>query len=277
MTVSVIESSQQSLPAQCSSAGDRAAREAATIELFELRERSSDPAEQQELLDRIVELNLEIARGIAHRFRGRGAEIEDLEQVAFLGLMKAATKYRLDAETPFIGYAVPTIRGEVKRYFRDCAWTVRIPRRLQEIQGAVAAKLPELEQRLGREPSIDEVASYLGIEAGEVEQAMAARGCFNTLSLDRPAGQEEGLTLADCMAEEEDRAVSQLEAVDMLQPVLEDLGPRERRILELRFVEGWTQSEIGREVGVSQMQVSRVLRQILDTLRDRLEPLPSAA
>jgi RNA polymerase sigma-B factor len=260
-----------------SSAGDRAAREAATIELFELRARTVDPAEQQELLDRIVELNLEIARGIAHRFRGRGAELDDLEQVAFVGLMKAAINYRLEADTPFIGYAVPTIRGEVKRYFRDCAWTVRIPRRLQEIQGTVAAKLPLLEQELGREPSIDDLAEHLGLDAAEVEQAMAARGCFNTLSLDRPMTQEDDLTLADLVADEEDLAVSQLEAVDMLQPVLEDLGPRERRILELRFVEGWTQSEIGKEVGVSQMQVSRVLREILDNLRERLGPLQAAA
>jgi RNA polymerase sigma-B factor len=276
MSVSVTSSSRQSVPTQCSSAGDRAAREAATIELFEARERTSDSCEQRELLDRIVELNLEIARGIAHRFRGRGPEVEDLEQVAFVGLMKAATKYRLDADTPFVGYAVPTIRGEVKRYFRDCAWTVRIPRRLQEIQGTIAAKLPLLVQELGREPSLDDVASYVGLDIEEVEQAMAARGCFNTLSLDRPAG-EEGLTLAESVAEEDDRSVSQLEAVDMLQPVLEDLAPRERRILELRFVEGWTQAEIGKEVGVSQMQVSRILRQLLEDLRGRLAPITTAA
>ncbi|MFK4087557.1 sigma-70 family RNA polymerase sigma factor [Kribbella sp. NPDC020789] len=267
---------QQSVPTQCSSAEDRAAREAATVELFEARAETTDPVEQQVLLERIVELNLEIARGIAQRFRGRGAEIEDLEQVAYVGLMKAATNYRLDAETPFIGYAVPTIRGEVKRYFRDCAWTVRIPRRLQEIQGLVSAKLPELEQTLGREPSTEELAEFLGLEAADVEQALAARGCFSTLSLDRPA-EETGLSLAEVVPDEDDVAVRQLEAVDMLQPILDELQPRERRILELRFVEGWTQSDIGAEVGVSQMQVSRLLRRTLDELRERLTPLSAAA
>jgi RNA polymerase sigma-B factor len=269
MTVSVMSVGQ-------SVAEDRAAREAATVELFEARAAASDPEQQRVLLERIVELNLEIARGIAQRFRGRGAELEDLEQVAYVGLMKAATNYRLDADTPFIGYAVPTIRGEVKRYFRDCAWTVRIPRRLQEIQGLVSAKLPELEQSLGREPSTEELAEFLELEVKDVEQALAARGCFNTLSLDRPA-DETGLSLSEVMPDEDDVAVRQLEAVDMLQPILHDLPPRERRILELRFVEGWTQADIGAEVGVSQMQVSRLLRGTLDKLRHRLAPLQAAA
>jgi len=276
MTVSVTSGCPQQVPTQCSSASDRAAREAATVELFELRARATDPVEQQVLLERIVELNLEIARGIAQRFRGRGVELEDLEQVAFVGLMKAATNYRLDAETPFIGYAVPTIRGEIRRYFRDSAWTVRIPRRLQELQGLVSAKLPELEQELGREPSTEELAACLEVDEAEIEQALAARGCFNVLSLDRPA-DDDGLSLAEVVPDEDDVAVSRLEAVDMLQPILDDLGPRERRILELRFVEGWTQSDIGAEVGVSQMQVSRLLRRTLNELRERLAPLAAAA
>ncbi|GAA1700566.1 SigB/SigF/SigG family RNA polymerase sigma factor [Kribbella yunnanensis] len=271
-----MSSSQQLAPMECSSAADRAAREAATVELFEQRGRTTDPAEQQLLLERIVELNLEIARGIAQRFRGRGVEQEDLEQVAFVGLMKAATNYRLDADTPFIGYAVPTIRGEVRRYFRDSAWTVRIPRRLQELQGLVSAKLPDLEQELVREPTTEELAAYLEVDVAEIEQALAAKGCFNTLSLDRSA-EDNGLSLADLVPDQEDTAVSQLEAVDMLQPILEDLGPRERRILELRFIEGWTQSDIGAEIGVSQMQVSRLLRRTLTTLRERLTPLQAAA
>jgi RNA polymerase sigma-B factor len=267
----------QPVPVQCHTAEDRAAREAATQELFRRRDRSTDQVEQRELLEQIVELNIEIARGIAHRFRSRGAEPDDLEQVAYLGLLKAAHHYRLDADTPFIGYAIPTIRGEVKRYFRDCAWTVRIPRRLQELQGTIGTKVPALEQELGREPTITEIAEHVGHEVGEVEQALAARGCFNVLSLDRPLPAGDGLALGDLVPDESDDAISQLEAIDMLQPVLEDLGPRERRVLELRFVEGWTQSEIGKDVGISQMQVSRVLRQVLENLRRRLGPSLSAA
>jgi RNA polymerase sigma-B factor len=260
-------------PTNCRSAADRAAREAATQELFERRYRSTDDAERQRLLEQIVELNIEIARGIAWRLRGRGAEAEDLEQIACLGLMKAAHHYRLDAETPFIGYAIPTVRGEVKRYFRDCAWTVRIPRRLQELQGSIMAKLPELEQQLNREPSRLEIAACLGVEPKEIEQAMAAHGCFNVLSLDRSSPDDCQLSLAEVVADDEDRTVDQLETVEMLQPLLKDLEPRERRILQLRFVEGWTQSDIGQDIGVSQMQVSRLLRQILADLRAKIAPV----
>jgi RNA polymerase sigma-B factor len=271
-SVSTIE-----IPTQCSTAEERAAREAATKELLLRRARTSDESERRALLEEVVELNIEIARGIARRFRSRGAEIEDLEQVACLGLMKAAHYYRLDADTPFIGYAIPTIRGEVKRYFRDCAWTVRIPRRLQEMQGTIASKLPELEQRLNREPTPAELAEHLEVEVTEVEQALAARGCFNVLSLDRPAEADAELTLADVVADDEDASIDQLETVEMLEPVLADLGDRDRRILQLRFVEGWTQSEIGDDIGVSQMQVSRVLRRILIDLREKLAPEQTAA
>jgi RNA polymerase sigma-B factor len=256
---------------------DRAAREAATRELMERRAGSTAESERQELLEQVVELNLEMAKGIARRFRGRGAEADDLEQVAYLGLVKAAHHYRLEAETPFIGFAIPTIRGEVKRYFRDCAWTVRIPRRLQEMQGTIASKLPELEQQLNREPTPAEIAEHLEVEVTEVEQALAAKGCFNVLSLDRPAEADAELTLADVVADDDDATIDQLEAVEMLEPVLSDLADRDRRILQLRFIEGWTQSEIGDDIGVSQMQVSRVLRRILDDLRDKLAPTQTAA
>ena len=255
---------------QCSTPEQRAAREAATRDLLERRAEASDETQRQALLEEVVELNIEIARGIARRFRGRGAETDDLEQVAYLGLVKAARNYRLEADTPFIGFAIPTIRGEVKRYFRDCAWTVRIPRRLQELQGLIITKLPELQQRLNRDATREELAAYLGVELGEVEQAMSATGCFNVLSLDRPSDFDTNRSLADAVADDEDWTVGQLEAVDMLQPVQDELGPRERRNMELRFVEGWIQADIGRELGISQMQVSRLLRQILDDLRTKL-------
>ncbi|WP_344237488.1 SigB/SigF/SigG family RNA polymerase sigma factor [Kribbella hippodromi] len=277
MGTSTMERASAPSPLERTGPIDRTAREAATRELMERRAASTDADERQELLEQVVELNLEMAKGIARRFRGRGAEADDLEQVAYLGLVKAAHHYRLEADTPFIGFAIPTIRGEVKRYFRDCAWTVRIPRRLQEMQGTIATKLPELEQELNREPTPVEIAEHLEVEVTEIEQALAARGCFNVLSLDRPAEVDAELTLADVVADEEDATIDQLETVEMLEPVLADLGERDRRILQLRFVEGWTQSEIGNDIGVSQMQVSRVLRRILDDLRDKLDPVQAAA
>jgi RNA polymerase sigma-B factor len=252
-------------------------RDRKTRSLLDRRAQSTDEDERQSLLEQAIELNLPIAHSIASRFRGRGVEADDLDQVAYLGLLKAARSYRPDTETPFLAYAVPTIRGEVKRYFRDCSWTVRIPRRLQELQGSIAAARPQLVQDLQRDPTLEELAQAIGVQVSEVEAAIAADGCFSVLSLDRPMDGESTASLADTIADEEDAAFERTEAVAVLEPVLNDLAPRERRILELRFVEGHTQADIGAEIGVSQMQVSRLLRGILDRLRDQIEPPAATA
>jgi RNA polymerase sigma-B factor len=262
-----------SVPVDCSSSEQRALREAATHRLLSTRARVTDDAHRQQLLEEVVELNLEIARGIARRFRGRGVEAEDLEQVACLGLMKAATSFRLETGVPFIGYAVPTIRGEVKRFFRDCSWTVRVPRRLQDLQGKIAQVLPLLAQELGREPSVDELADRLGVDSDQVREAEAARGCFTVLSLDRPVGRTDGeLMLVDVIADDEDPELRRIETIDQLGPLIGELDRRDRRILELCFVENWKQVDIGAELGISQMQVSRLLAKILAALRERLRP-----
>src|SRR3954470_22282636 len=161
-------------------------RDLTTRDLLTRRAQSTDEAVRQILLDEAIELNLGIAHSIAGRFRGRGVESDDLDQVAYLGLVKAARSYRPDTETPFLAYAVPTIRGEVKRYFRDCSWTVRIPRRLQELQGSIASVRPRLVQDLQRDPTLTELAEALGAEEADVEAAISADGCFSVLSLDRP-------------------------------------------------------------------------------------------
>ncbi|ONI67184.1 RNA polymerase subunit sigma-28 [Kribbella sp. ALI-6-A] len=253
-------------------------RDLATRELLARRAASTDEKLQQSLLEQAIELNLGIAHSIASRFRGRGVEADDLDQVAYLGLLKAARSYRPDTGTPFLAYAVPTIRGEVKRYFRDCSWTVRIPRRLQELQGSIANVRPQLVQDLQRDPTLEELAAEIGTDVAEIEAAIAADGCFSVLSLDRPVDGESTANLADTIADEEDTSFERTEAVAVLEPVLNDLTPRERKILELRFIEGHTQADIGAEIGVSQMQVSRLLRGILDKLRDQIEaPATSAA
>ena len=252
-------------------------RDQSTRSLLDRRARTADEDLRQALLDQAIELNLGIAHSIASRFRGRGVEPDDLDQVAYLGLVKAARSYRPGTDTPFLAYAVPTIRGEVKRYFRDCSWTVRIPRRLQELQGSIAAVRPRLVQELQRDPTMEELAEEIGAEVAEVEAAIGADGCFSVLSLDRPIDGESTANLADTIADDEASPFEQTEAVAVLEPVLSDLAPRERKILELRFVEGHTQADIGAEIGVSQMQVSRLLRGILDRLRDRIEPPATAA
>jgi RNA polymerase sigma-B factor len=252
-------------------------RDKTTRTLLSRRAASTDDNLRQSLLDEAIELNLSVAHSIATRFRGRGVEPEDLDQVAYLGLVKAARSYDPSTDTPFLAYAVPTIRGEVKRYFRDCSWTVRIPRRLQELQGSIASVRPRLIQDLRREPTVEELAAKIGAEVNEVEAALAADGCFSVLSLDRPVDDDSSANLADTIADSDDSAFERTEAVAVLEPVLSELAPRERRILELRFVEGHTQADIGAEIGVSQMQVSRLLRGILDRLRDRIEPPAAAA
>jgi RNA polymerase sigma-B factor len=253
-------------------------RDLATRELLSRRADTTDESLQQSLLEQAIELNLGIAHSIASRFRGRGVEADDLDQVAYLGLLKAARSYRPDTGTPFLAYAVPTIRGEVKRYFRDCSWTVRIPRRLQELQGSIASVRPQLVQDLQRDPTLEELAEAVGTDVAEIEAAIAADGCFSVLSLDRPVDGESTANLADTIADEEDSSFERTEAVAVLEPVLNELTPRERKILELRFIEGHTQADIGIEIGVSQMQVSRLLRGILDKLRDQIDsPAVSAA
>ncbi|MGW1343964.1 SigB/SigF/SigG family RNA polymerase sigma factor [Kribbella sp. NPDC002412] len=252
-------------------------RDTTTRTLLSRRAATTDEELRQALLNEAIELNLSIAHSIATRFRGRGVEAEDLDQVAYLGLVKAARSYDPSTDTPFLAYAVPTIRGEVKRYFRDCSWTVRIPRRLQELQGSIASVRPQLVQDLHREPTLAELAAEIGAEVNEIEAALAADGCFSVLSLDRPVDDDSAANLADTIADTDDGAFERTEAVAVLEPVLSDLEPRERRILELRFIEGHTQADIGAEIGVSQMQVSRLLRGILNRLRNRIEPPTAAA
>lgn len=273
--VAVLSESKQPAPMQ--HRDPKQHRDLATRSLLDRRAQSTDEEVRQALLDEAIELNLGIAHSIAGRFRGRGVEADDLDQVAYLGLVKAARSYRPDTETPFLAYAVPTIRGEVKRYFRDCSWTVRIPRRLQELQGSIASVRPRLVQDLQRDPTLEELADELGTTVAEVEAALAADGCFSVLSLDRPIDGDSTASLADTIADEEDSAFERTEAVAILEPVLSELAPRERKILELRFFEGHTQADIGAEIGVSQMQVSRLLRGILDRLRDQIEPPTAAA
>jgi RNA polymerase sigma-B factor len=231
--------------------------------------------ERQDLLDQVVILNAPIARSIASRYRSKGVDADDLEQVACLGLVKAANGYRPDEASSFLAYAVPTIRGELKRYFRDCAWTVRPPRRVQEMQGTIAAAEPELTQKLGHLPSDRETAEALGTAPDEVAEATSVRNCFSTLSLDAPGSADGGVTLVETVADAE-QGYELVENVHTLTPVVSDLDDRERRILELRFCNGFTQEEIGTELGVSQMQVSRLLRGILERLRAELSaPQPT--
>lgn len=227
--------------------------------------------ERRPLQDLIVEVNLQIAVDVARRYRSRGIPLEDLEQVAYLGLVKAARGFDPDRATDFLSYAVPTIRGEVRRYFRDHGWTVRPPRTVQQAQARITAVESDLCQELGRAPRPSEIADRLGVDRELVVEALAANGCFSPTSLDAtPVDSEGGIgeRLGD-----DDPSFDSAEARVALKPLLAHLDRRERIMLEMRFFKGATQAEIGEVLGITQMQVSRLLSALLARLRDELGDL----
>jgi RNA polymerase sigma-B factor len=240
-------------------------RELRTQQLLE-EAAHADPADRQRLWDDVVLLNRGAALSIANRYRGRGIDADDLEQVALLGLVKAVHGFKVGEGPGFLAYAVPTISGEVKRHFRDHGWSVRPPRRVQELRGAMAAAESELTQNLGRTPTRAEAADALGVEPEEISSARAADGCFSAMSLDAPSRFDTRVTLGDLIVDDSDDFLD-VDRHEMLRPALEGLKERDRLILRLRFVGGCTQEEIGRELGVSQMQVSRLLGSIMARLR----------
>lgn len=230
---------------------------------------TTDEHEKQALRAEVVVLNMGVARAIAHRYRQRGLSEDDLVQAAYVGLVKAVNGFDPSHERDFLSYAVPTVSGEVKRYFRDFGWAVRPPRRVQELQGSIAKLSTEMTQQLGRSPKPTEVAQHLGIDVEAVIEALAADGAFTPASLDVPVGDDGAATLGDLMPDE-DTDLASAEARVVLGPAVRRLAPRDRRILELRFFEGWTQEQIARDIGVTQMQVSRLLSRILKDLRAEL-------
>lgn len=225
--------------------------------------------ERRELQEEAVLLNLFLADGIAARYAGRGVDWDDLVQVGRLGLLKAVVGYRAGEGAGFAAYANPTIAGEIKRYFRDHCWMIRPPRRVQELHGHLRLVEPDLQQRLQKAPSAVELARELGVEAAELSDAMVAAGGYTPLSLDVPTHADSGLSLGDALPDDGDPYTA-VEHAEWLRPALARLTNREREIIRMRFVDGLSQEQIGRQLGVSQMQVSRLLPAILDRLRDDL-------
>jgi RNA polymerase sigma-B factor len=240
-----------------------------TADLLRRAAEEDRPEERRRLLEQVVLLNMAVARSVARRYRSKGIATEDLDQVAYVALVRAADKFDPSLEKDFLTYAIPSIRGEIKKYFRDHGWVVRPPRRIQELQPQVVSAGQELTHLLGRSPRPSEVAAHLGIDVEEVIEALAMDGCFQPTSLDVPVGDGASSALGDLLASG-DTGMRASEARMLLAPVLRQLGERDRRILYLRFFEGLTQREIGRELGVTQMQVSRLLTRICQTLREQL-------
>ena len=231
--------------------------------------------ESQELVRQLIETNAAVARTMASRYRNRGIDLDDLEQVALLGLTKAAQRFDPMAGHDFLSFAVPTIRGELRRHFRDSGWMIRPPRRVQDLQARIAGVQDELAAELGRSPRPTEIADRLGDDVGDVVEALAVDGCFTPTSLDATVGDGSS-RLGDLLGQDE-RALAWVEAKVMLDPVVRRLSPRDRRIVRLRFYEERTQQEIAVAVGLTQAQVSRVLARILEDLRADLSGRSPAA
>lgn len=217
----------------------------------------------------VIRINMQVALEVARRYHGRGIAAEDIDQVAYLGLIKAVRGFDPTLGDDFLSYAVPTLRGEIRRYFRDAGWTVRPPRSVQEVQTRVSDAEADLYQQLGRTPRPSEIAVHLDIPLALVVDSMNAVGCFAPDSLDAPRPEGDPEAPAERLGDV-DPAFASTEARLALQPLMSSLSPRDRRIIELRFFENRTQAQIGAEVGVTQEQVSRLLTSILARLRRSL-------
>ena len=229
----------------------------------------TDPVERKRLQDEVVVLHMGLARAIAARYRGRGIPEEDLAQAAAMALLKAARHFDASRGVEFLSYAVVTMKGEVKRQFRDFGWMVRPPRPVQKLQSDVSRADADLTHRLGRSPTVAEVAHHLDVSEDEVLEALSADGCFTPTSLDTPVGSDGGAVLGDLLPDD-DTGMTEAEARVMLAPVVRALPERDREVLYLRFFRQQTQAQIAEEIGVTQMQVSRILARVLTQLRGQL-------
>jgi RNA polymerase sigma-B factor len=248
---------------------ETAARDRADRALFVRYRRNRDARTQQELVERFLPL----ARWLAHRYHGGAEPLDDLVQVASLGLVKAIDRFDPERGLSFSTFAVPTITGEIKRHFRDCTWAVRPPRHLQDLSLLVDRAITRLSGDLHRAPTVPELAAAVQSDEEQVLEALQARGAAHAVSLHSPAfGDEDAATLGDLVGVPED-GFDHAEARATLARLLRSVTRREREVLRLRFEEDMTQAEIGAIIGVSQMQASRIIRQAIQ----RLQSLPGSS
>lgn len=218
--------------------------------------------------DRLVEQHLPLVRSLARRYTGRGEPLDDLVQVGSIGLIKAIDRFDVDRGVELSTYAIPTIVGELKRHFRDTGWAVHVPRRLKELSLRLNHTIEDLGTALGRSPTISELARAVDADEEEIVEALDASRAYTAVSLSAPADDEGGVRL-DLIGEDEAGYETSERRADLL-PGLDRLDERERRILHLRFSAGLTQSQIAKEVGISQMHVSRLIRHALEMMRIEL-------
>jgi RNA polymerase sigma-B factor len=238
----------------------------------ELRQKFHEYARTRDraLRDDLVTAHMGLAEYLARRFTNRGEPLDDLVQVAALGLLKAVDRFDPERGLEFSTYATPTIVGELKRHFRDKGWAVRVPRRVQELHLRLGGVVSTLSQELGRSPTIGEIAHAAAVSEEEVLEAIEAGHAYRFTSIDAPSGSDEEMSLSAELGAEDQGLIDSEHRVT-LSPLIAQFPPRERMILHLRFFEGLTQSEIAGRLGISQMHVSRLLARALAQLRSQAE------
>ena len=240
-----------------------------TRELFRRYKEEGD----EEAREQLIVSHVNLVRYIAAKFKNRGEPLDDLIQVGTIGLIKAIDRFDPSRGLEFTTYATPTIMGEIKRHFRDKGWTIRVPRRLQELSAKVNSATDELTARLQRSPSIEEVAEYLGTTADEVLEAMESSSAYSSVPLEAQGGNED-----DDAPSVIDRYASvdgDLEASDdriVLEEVIGEFPEADQQAIRMRFIDGMTQVEIAKRLGISQVQVSRMLRRALRRIQDKIDP-----
>ena len=243
-----------------------------SAELFaDFLDEGASAASREAARDALVRLHLPLVEHCARRFRNRGEPFEDLVQVGTIGLIKSVDRFDTGRGVEFSTYATPTIIGEIKRYFRDKGWAIRVPRRLQELRMQIGTATAELTQSLGRSPTAAELAGHIGCTVEEIVEGIESSNAYSTLSLDASDDSDDGAaSMLDALGEV-DAGLEHVEVRESIKPLLDQLGAREKKILLLRFFKNMTQSQIAEEIGVSQMHVSRLLNRTLEQLRASLQ------
>lgn len=259
-------------PADDASAADDAYVVAAR--LLTERESETDSRRRDELRDHAIEMCLPLADHVAARFTGRGEPFDDLVQVARIGLVNACDRYDPEYGAAFLSFAVPTVMGEVRRYFRDSSWSLRVGRRAKENAQAISGGIDDLIQSLGRSPRPSELADHLGLSVDDVVEGLLARSAHSASSLDAPVGygDDPGQPIGETLGDTDPELELTADFV-AIKEAMTELPERERRIVALRFFRAMSQSEIAAEMGISQMHVSRLLSSTLTTLRDAINPI----
>ena len=228
-----------------------------TRELFRRYKETGDPDAREQL----VMSHMNLVRFLANKFKNRGEPLDDLMQVGYLGLLKAIDRFDPERGLEFTTFATPTILGEIKRHFRDKGWSVRVPRRLQELSAKVNQATDKLTNELQRSPKVEEIAEYLDVTVDEVLEAMESSSAYTSVPIEAPGASDSDDNELDFT---DDRLV--------IEEAIRDFSPREREVIELRFVKGMTQIEIAKKLGISQVQVSRLLRRTLKKIQDKIDP-----